>query len=504
MKTNIDQGSNPIVEGFAAETPTAKQMHKRAHNLLPGGIAHGQHNILIKMKTNTDQGSNPIVKRFIAENPTARQMHERALNLLPGGLAHDVRKQDPFQFYIARAAGARKWDVDGHELIDYGMGHGALILGHGNPAVTRAIAEQAANGTHHSAGHPLEVEWAERVVKLVPSAELVRFVASGTEATMMAMRLARAYKNREHIVRIGAHFHGWNDYVMVGLNPLTTNQLPGIPQAVRELMLTVPQDLNAVEDALKRGDVAAVIIEPTGPSWAMVPISDSFLRELRKLTTKYDVLLIFDEVISGFRWAPGGVQGKIGVKPDLTTLAKILAGGLPGGAVAGRRDIMELLRFKDKKWNVERKVLHNGTFNANPLSAAAAIACLDQLADGRVQAFADAQTSKLRKGFNRVLKRLEIDGCAWGDSSVFHVILGVPVPARGDGDLRDPGLPAETLKKGSAEVIHQAFHLAMWHEGVHIFHGGGLLSIAHDDEIISKTLVAFERALLSMKECKIL
>jgi glutamate-1-semialdehyde 2,1-aminomutase len=448
--------------------------------------------------------SNPIVERFIAENPASKELHERALGVLPGGIAHDLRRQDPFPFYITRASGARKWDADGHELIDYGMGHGALILGHGNPAVADAVARQLRDGTHPSACHPLEIAWAERVVKLVPSAELVRFVASGTEATMMAMRLARAFTRRDRILRVDAHFHGWNDYASIGYLPSAANHLPGIPQAVRELMPSVPQDLDAVEAVLQRGDIAGAILEPTGASWATIPMSGGFLQGLRELTTRYGALLIFDEVISGFRWSPGGVQGKVGVKPDLTTLAKILAGGLPGGAVAGRRDVMELLRFKDPEWNIERKVLHNGTFNANPLSAAAGVACLDQLADGRLQALADGRAARLRQGLNQALNRLGVAGCAWGEASVFHVLLGVDVPARGDCDLRDPQLPAATLRKGSAPAINQAFELAMWHEGVHLFHSGGLLSIAHDDTVIARTLDAFSRSLTTMRECKLL
>ncbi len=448
---------------------------------------------------------NPIVARYLEENPNSKRLHAEALTLLPGGIAHDVRQQDPFAPYITRALGALKWDADGHELIDCAMGHGALILGHGNPAVVEAVTRQAREGTHHSACHPLEIEWAERVTRMVPSAELVRFVASGTEATMMAMRLARAFKQRDRILRIDSHFHGWNDYAQPGFLPLASNQLPGIPAAVRDLMVSAPQDLNAIDDALKSGEFAGVIVEPTGPTWALIPISDDFLRDLRALTEKHGVVLIFDEVIGGFRWSPGGVQGKIGVVPDLTTMAKIVAGGLPGGAVAGRRDIMEQLRFSpDPNWNREHKVLHNGTFNANPLSAAAAIACLDQIVDGRVQAFADAQTAKLRIGFNRVLGRMNVEGAAWGDSSVFHLILGVPVPARSDGDLRDPKLPAAALKKGSPKAIDQAFHLAMWHEGVHIFRGGGLLSSTHDDAVISRILVAFERTLATMQEHKLL
>ncbi|MBI3733811.1 MAG: aspartate aminotransferase family protein [Chloroflexi bacterium] len=441
--------------------------------------------------------SNPIVERYIAENQTSRALHEKAATLMPGGITHDVRRQDPFPLYITRGAGARKWDADGHELIDYGMGHGALILGHNHPAVTRAVAEQLRDGTHFSASHPLEIAWAERVTRLIPSAELVRFTASGTEATMMAMRLARAHTGREHILRFEGHFHGWNDYASIGSASPSANKMPGIPESVRDSMLTVPHDLSVVEDALKSGGVAGIILEPTGASWFTVPLPAGFLQGLRDLATRYDVVLIFDEVIGGFRWSPGGVQAKVGVTPDLTTLAKILAGGLPGGAVAGKREIMDQLRFRDKAWNVEHKILHNGTFNANPLSAAAAIACLDTIADGKVQAFADAQAAKLRAGFNRILNELEVEGAAWGESSVFHLILGVPVPARPDGDLRDPQMPADVLKAGSAPVIDQALTLAMLAEGVHMG------SLAHDDAVVDDTLRAFRNSLARMQELKL-
>jgi glutamate-1-semialdehyde 2,1-aminomutase len=448
--------------------------------------------------------SNSVDQRYSSENGNSRALYEKALKLLPGGIAHDVRRQDPFPLYVSRGAGARKWDVDGHELIDYGMGHGALLLGHSHPVVTRAVAEALRDGTHFSADHPLELVWAERIMKLIPSAELVRFVSSGTEATMMAMRLARAFTGREKILSFEHHFHGWHDYASVGWMPAGANSMPGIPEGVRRSMVTTSADLNKVEDALKLGDIAGVIMEAAGAGSATLPLPDGFQRDLRALTQRYDTLLILDEVVTGFRWSPGGVQTKLGVRPDLTTLAKVVAGGLPGGAVVGRVDVMEQLRFKDKQWNIEHKVMHNGTFNANPLSAAAGIACLDTIADGRVQAYCDGQTSKLRAGFNAILNRHEIEGCAYGESSTFRLMLGVSVPARGEGDIRDPKLPPEVLKKGSPAQIDHALHLSMLHQGVHLFHGGGLLSIGHDDNVVDATLQAFERAVEEMQELKIL
>ena len=445
-----------------------------------------------------------LEQRYTTENGNSRALYEKALKLLPGGIAHDVRRFEPFPLYVSRGVGARKWDVDGHELIDYGMGHGALILGHSHPVVTRAVAETLRDGTHFSADHPLELMWAERIMKLIPSAELVRFVASGTEATMMAMRLARAFTGRDKILRFENHFHGWHDYASVGWMPESANHMPGIPEGVRRTMVTLPTDLARVEDALKGGDIAAVIMEAAGASSALIPLPAGFQRDLRALTQKYDALLIMDEVVTGFRWSPGGVQAMLHVKPDLTSLAKIVAGGLPGGAVAGRLDVMEQLRFKDKAWNIEHKVLHNGTFNANPLSAAAGIACLDIIADGKVQAFCDGQAVKLRSGMNSILNRHEVEGCVYGESSMFHMLLGVPVSERGDGDVRDPGLSADVLKNGTPRQIDHALHLAMLHEGIHLFHGGGILGIGHDDQIVADTLTAFERAIVELQAQKML
>jgi glutamate-1-semialdehyde 2,1-aminomutase len=448
--------------------------------------------------------ANSIVERYASENPTSRALYDKAQTLLPGGIAHDVRRQEPFPIYILRGAGATKWDADGHSLIDYGMGHGALLLGHNHPTVTRAVVEALRDGTHFSADHPMELAWAERIMRLVPSTELVRFVSSGTEATMLAMRLARAFTRREKILRFEDHFHGWHDYASVGWMPVTANQMPGIPAAVRDSIVTVPVDLDAVEEALKGGQIAGAILEPAGGSSGSTLLPAGFLRSLRALTAKYGALLIFDEVVTGFRWSPGGVQVREGITPDLTTMAKIVAGGLPGGAVGGRRDVMDQLRFQDKTWNVERKIMHNGTFNANPLSAAAAVACLDLIADGKVQEFAAGQTSKLRAGMNAILNRHEVEGCVYGQSSHFRVLLGVQVPSRTDGDLGDPQLSNAALKKGSPPEVDRALHLVMFHHGVHLFHGSGLLSVAHDDQVVAQTLKAFEHTVVELQDHKLL
>ena len=275
-------------------------------------------------------------------------MHERARRVISGGITHDGRYLAPFPPYIARAQGAHKWDVDGHELLDYAVGHGSLIFGHNDPDLTVALQNQVPAGTHFGAGHEGEIAWAEQVVKLVPSAEQVRFTASGTESTLLAMRVARGYTGKTTILKFEGHFHGWQDYALKGEKPpFERTSVPGIPKETLGTVAVLPaNDLAMLEERLVQGDVAGVIIEPSGASWATIPLKEDFLGQVRLLTEKYKAVLIFDEVITGFRWAPGGAQERFGISPDLTTMAKIVAGGMPGGAVAGRTDLMQMIAFK--------------------------------------------------------------------------------------------------------------------------------------------------------------
>ena len=274
------------------------------------------------------------------------ELYEQARKVIPAGLTHDSRTLLPYPIYAARAAGPRKWDVDGNEYVDYFGGHGALLLGHGHPAVVEAIERQVKLGTHWGSSHELEVRWAELVNRLIPCAERVRFTASGTEASHLALRLARAFTGRPKVIRFVGHFHGWHDGVAPGGMSHFEGGVPaGIPADLVEQTVLLPaDDVSRVADTLaSRDDVAAVMLEASGASWGQVPLPDGFLAELRKVTRQHGAILIFDEVITGFRWSRGGAQGRFGITPDMCVLAKIVAGGLPGGAVAGRADIMDQL-----------------------------------------------------------------------------------------------------------------------------------------------------------------
>jgi glutamate-1-semialdehyde 2,1-aminomutase len=435
-----------------------------------------------------------IEELYIKQRPKSKALYERAVNIFPSGVTHDTRFLLPFPTYITRAKGSRKWDVDGNEYLDFAMGHGALLLGHGREEVINAVSEAVLKGTHYGGSSELEIRWGEMVKKLVPSAERVKFTSSGTEATLLALRLARAYTGKSKIIKFHGHFHGWQDYLAVGERPPWEVPPVGIPDEVLRTVIVLPCDLSLIERALKNDKgIAGMIIEPTGGSWAKVPIPDGFLEKLRELTKMYDVLLIFDEVVTGFRWSLGGAQGFYGVMPDLTTLAKILAGGFPGGAVAGRKGVLESLEFNaDEERNRKKKIRHQGTFNANPVSAAAGIACLDIVSTGEPQKEASNRASDIRKALNEIVKAYEVKGCVYGDSSVFHVTLGIAPRNFTGGDIRHPMLPPEVLKIGMEKNLARLFQLSMLVEGVDIFHLGGLVSSAHTDEDVERTVKAFE------------
>src|SRR5947199_7698787 len=425
-----------------------------------------------------------IHDEYRAKHPKSAALWERARAAIPGGITHDIRHLTPFPIYVDRAQGPRKWDVDGHEYVDYWMGHGALFLGHCHPAVVRAVQEQVARSPHLGAGHELEVRWAELVKKLVPCAELVRFTMSGTEATHLAMRIARAYTGRSRIVKLAGHFHGWHDGAVAAVNPpYEVPMSAGVPGATLEqVVICPPNDIKAVEVAFERGDVAAVILEPAGGQAGTTPTIPGYLQELRALTTRHGVVLIFDEVITGFRYSPGGAQAYFGVTPDLTTLAKIVAGGLPGGALCGRRELMSRLTFRgDPDWDRSQRLSHAGTFNANPRSAAAAIATRELVAHASLQAKANKYGDELRRELADAMKRAGAPGTCYGEASIFHV-----------SSERKPGLAGfDRPRKGT---VYHLLRCALMNNGVDCSMNHGWISALHSPEDRERTRRGYDAA----------
>ena len=427
-------------------------------------------------------------------------LYERAQQHFPSGVTHDGRWMEPFPLVIERASGAYKWDADGNRLIDYWQGHGSLLLGHGYAPVVEAIQQQATRGTHYGGNHALEIAWAEEVKCCFPHVEQLRFTGSGTEATMLALRLARAYTGKPAVVRLLGHFHGWHELLAAGAEVDATRPA-GVLPGVIEATVVVPADLAAIEEVVtKRNDLAALILEPSGASYGAQPLPDAFIKRVRELCSERNLLLICDEVVTGFRVAPGGVQERAGVQADLCCLAKILAGGLPGGAVAGRADILERLAFGDREWNEERKIRHQGTFNANPLSAVAGITTLQEVRTGAPQTIAARLAGRLRDGFNAELRARGLRGCAaYGDSSIVHLVLGSP-RAFPPGELA-ADVPLAELKAGAPAHLRTPFRLALLNYGIDLMRGrSAFVSAAHTEDDIAATVAAFGAALDMIKD----
>ena len=428
------------------------------------------------------------VGSWARDNPKSAALAARARGLLPGGVTHDVRLAQPFPLAVARAQGAHKWDLDGHELVCYAMGHGALLLGHSHPEVVAAVRAQAGTFFLPGACHELESDWAELVIHLVPSAELVRFTASGTEATLLALRLARAATGRDRIVKLAGHFHGWNDQVAIGADaPFDQPDTAGLPRGILQSVTVIPAREDALAQTLSEGDVAAVILEPAGGYSGTVPLPPGFLAAARRHTSAAGTLLVFDEVVSGFRWSPGGVQAVAGVTPDLTTLGKILAGGMPAGAVCGRAGLMA--HIGGPGFGAGR-VTHPGTNNAHAVSAAAGVATLGIAATGEPQDRASRLAASLRAALNAGFAQAGVTGCAHGEASAFHLLFGHASP---------DGLDPAALRNGTPPPISPALHCAMLSRGVHLFHGGGFLSAAHTERDVDQTATAFAATLKQLQ-----
>ena len=337
----------------------------------------------------------------------------RAQNILVGGVNSPVRAFRAVggtPLIIDRAQGSRLWDADGREYIDYVCSWGALILGHAHPEVVAAVADQARRGTSYGMTSPLEIELAERIARAIPSIERIRFVNSGTEATMSAIRVARAFTKRDLILKFEGGYHGHSDSFLVeagsGLATFGISSSPGVPEALARLTLNAPyNDAGAVERifAQHAGKIAAVIVEPVAANMGVVPPVPGFLASLHRITAANGALLIFDEVITGFRLVYGGSQSVFDVRPDITVLGKIIGGGLPVAAYGGRREIMELI-------SPLGPVYQAGTLSGNPLAMSAGLATLPLLEVPGFYHATNAKAGRLAEGLREALRESKAPG----------------------------------------------------------------------------------------------
>jgi glutamate-1-semialdehyde 2,1-aminomutase len=423
------------------------------------------------------------------ERAQSDSLFGRAKELIPGGVNSPVRAfravgGDPL--FIDRALGCRIQDVDGNEYVDYVMSWGALLLGHAHPAVVRAIGEAASRGTSYGAPTGCELELAELVVASVPSVEMVRMVSSGTEATMAAVRLARGATGRDLILKFTGCYHGHADSFLVqagsGVATLGLPDSPGVPAALARLTLTVPFNDVAAVDAVFReqGDaIACVIVEPAVGNGGFIPPTADFLPALRRLTTEYGSLLIFDEVMTGFRVALGGAQERFGVLPDLTTLGKVLGGGMPVAAYGGRRDLMEQMAPAGP-------IYQAGTLSGNPVGMVAGVAQLLFIREAAPHASLELLGRRLADGLVAEAAALGVPcwGAALGGMWGFHFTEG-------------PVRSFEQARTGDSRLFARFFQACL-RRGVYLPPSpfeAAFLSLAHTDEDIDFTLEQMRHAL---------
>ncbi len=419
----------------------------------------------------------------------SRSLLRRARRVIPGGVNSPVRAYGavggvpPF---LVRGKGARVWDADGNPYLDYVGSWGPLVLGHADSGVLRAVRAAAARGTSFGAPTELEVELAEAVCRAVPSVEQLRLVSSGTEAAMSAIRLARAATGRERVLKFEGCYHGHVDALLVGAGSgvatLGIPGSPGVPRAFVELTLQVPyNDLDAVEAALRRfGDeVACVLVEPVAGNMGCVPPRPGFLEGLRRLCDRHGALLVFDEVMTGFRVAYGGAQERYGIRPDLTCLGKILGGGLPAAAYGGRRALMGQVA-------PEGPVYQAGTLAGNPLASAAGLATLRRLRRPRTYARLEACSTRLAQGLVGIAREVGVELCATAVGGMF-------------GFFFHPGPVTHFAEARKAhEGRFRVFFRAMLAQGVYLApspYEAGFVSLAHRDADLDATLEAARVAL---------
>ncbi|MEM2249667.1 MAG: glutamate-1-semialdehyde 2,1-aminomutase [Candidatus Bathyarchaeia archaeon] len=422
-----------------------------------------------------------MLEIYVAKTAKSKTLYERAKNVLPAGVSYGIRFFEPYPFYTARAKGSKLYDVDGNEYVDFWMGHGTHILGHSSPLVVEAVRRQLENGVHYGTSHELEVALAEQVVKMVPSAEMVRFTNSGTEANMYAIRLARAYTGRNKIIKFEGGWHGGYDALHIGVKyPFHIPESAGLTAgATQDTILAVFNNLEDVMAKAQKEPVAAIIVEPVLGAGGSIPAEKEFLKGLRELCNEKGILLIYDEVITGFRLAPGGAQQYYGVLPDITVLGKILGGGFPVGAFCGKREIME--RLNPLVYERPNFSFHGGTFCANPITMAAGLAVLKALEDGSIISRLNRIGEKVRETLREIFEAKGVDVQATGAGSM----LNTHFTSKQVKNARDA---FEADRKRLAE-----YHLNLIARGVFFLptHFGSI-SAAHTDADIEKLFQATE------------
>jgi glutamate-1-semialdehyde 2,1-aminomutase len=425
-------------------------------------------------------------------SPAQIDLAERARKVLPAGTFGNTA----LDIVIARGKGGHVWDVSDNEYIDYLLGSGPMLVGHCHPDVEAAVLAQIPLGTTYFVNNAHGIELAEAIVDAVPCAEQVRFVSSGSEADLYAMRVARAYKKREKILKFEGGYHGMSDYGLMSLAPKKLANFPtavpdsaGIPKAVREEMIVAPyNDLAAVESLIAQygKEIAAIIVEPFQ---RLIPPKPGFLEGLRKITEQNGIVLIFDEVVTGFRFSYGGAQAYYGVTPDLATFGKVIGGGFPLAAIAGKTEIMR--HFDKSAVGEEDFTVQIGTLSGNPVASTAGLATMKVLKTPGTYEKLFATGRALMDGIAARLREAKITGQIVGEPPLFDVIFA-------DGDIRD----YRSAIRSNAEV-QKRVNQSLFATGILKGESKYYLSTAHTEADIVKTLAAWDGAIRAVKDAKL-
>ena len=442
-------------------------------------------------------GERDYIRQYLDRTPSSKKLFERAQKVMPGGVSHRIRFFPPYPIFLQRADGSRIWDVDGNEYVDLWMGHYALILGHNPVIVKRALEEVAEVGLHWGIVHEYQVQFAELIQQTLPCAERIIFGVSGTEATMHAVRLARGFTRKKIILKIAGGWHGANNELLRSIrSPFDKPESAGLIPEIGKY--TRPIQFNDVESTLRtigevKDDLAGIILEPVVGSGGLIPADKGYLEMLRQETRKCGALLLFDEIITGYRLSLGGAQEVYGITPDLATLGKVCGGGANLGAIAGRADILSLCDPNIKREKGESVVVCGGTFSCSPLSMIVGCRVVEYLKNHARDLYPriDQSGQKLREGMAGAFKKKGIAGRLTGIGS----LCGAYFPYKPETIVRNP---AEMQQLTDLEKLDQEFKVRMLNHGVFVMHGAGSVSLAHTDNDIERVIAAVEEVAQEM------
>jgi len=436
------------------------------------------------------------VKKYLARTPKSKALFANALKLAPGGVHHNVRYYPPYPIFAEKAKGSKIWDVDGNEYIDFWMGHGALILGHAPNQVVKALRLQCSKSTHYGIPSEIQLKLAKLICEMVPGAEKIRFSNTGTEATMYAIRFARAFTKRSKVAKFEGHWHGGHDILNIAVKwPMNQPSTSGIPSETIKNTIVCPfNDIEITSRTLKRNasDLAAVIIEPVMMTGGGIPVDVEFLKMLKETCENSGAMLIFDEVVTGFRLCSGGAQEFYGVQCDLTTLGKIIGGGCPVGAIAGKEEIMDVCN-PSKGLPSAEVAQHGGTFCGNPLTMAAGYTTLKILKENpKIYTRINRLGEKAREEIDEIFGNAGINVKSTGVGSIFLTHF-----------LKKPRTEITDIKIVSTMTDQTKlfdYHLELMTNGVFFLpRNVGLVSSAHTDADLSKLIEATELASRCLK-----